>query len=354
MECQFSIVVPVYNVAPYLRDSLNSLLAQSYVDWEAIVVDDGSTDDSGTILDEYAAREKRMRVIHQQNQGVSAARNAAIDIAKGEYLLFLDADDALVPWALERLVQRITETNHPDILMYRHQSVRNHKADFPTKDVGEDIKCCNISDGKDVRPAFSDFVGVLLAWNGIFKRQTIGSLRFLPYPNGEDILFGAQAFYRSSSVVKSTDVLYRYLSRDGSAVHSCTIRHLKSVMSCAILHVESIREWKWYPAVKDVWQRKLRTYVCGGALTVLSNIPKCDKKDAWRMFFDYCRKMVEIRATFGLELMAWRCVAATRSRGVCRLLMRFPWKMRALAAKSSFLRDVRSKILHRGRIEMSP
>ena len=347
MEYQFSIVVPVYNVAPYLRDSIKSLLMQSYADWEAIFIDDGSTDDSGSILDEYAAREKRIRVIHQENKGVSAARNAAIDIAGGEYLLFLDADDALVPWALERLVQRITETDHPDILMYRHQSVRSHDAAYPAKDVGETLKRYNLLSENEVRSAFSVFVGELLAWNGIFRRQMIGSLRFLPYPNGEDILFGAQAFYRSSSVVKSADVLYRYLSRDGSAVHSCTVRHFKSVMDCAIFHVESIRAWKWYPAVKDLWQRKLRTYVCGGALTVLGNIPQCDKKDAWRMFFDYCRRMVESRAVFGWELIAWRSVAVTRLRIICMLLMRFPWKLRALAAKSDFLRKIRSMMMRR-------
>lgn len=344
MEVAFSIIVPVYNVAEYLSASIESVVTQTFSDWECIFVDDGSTDGSGTILDEYAVKDQRIRVIHQQNQGVSAARNAAIDVAEGEYLLFLDADDTLVPWALERLVQRITETNHPDILMYQHQSVRSHDAAYPAKDVGEVLKCYNISDEKDVRSAFSGFVGELLAWNGIFRRQMIGPLRFLPYPNGEDILFGAQAFYRSSSVVKSADVLYRYLSRDGSAVHSCTVRHLKSVMDCAILHVESIREWKWYLVVKDLWQRKLRTYVCGGALTVLGNIAKCDKRDAWRIFFDYCRRMVDSRAVLGWELIAWRSVAVTRSRIICMLLMRLPWKIRALAAKSNFLRKMRSRV----------
>ena len=119
---RFSIIVPVYNVGIYLDDCVDSVLSQTHSNWEAIFIDDGSTDDSGKILDGYAVKEPRIRVIHRQNQGVSAARNAGIDVAKGEYLLFLDADDALVPWALERLVQRITEADHPDILMYQHQN----------------------------------------------------------------------------------------------------------------------------------------------------------------------------------------------------------------------------------------
>ena len=89
----FSIIIPVYNVAPYLRECLDSVLAQTFTDWEAICVDDGSTDDSGAILDEYVARDKRFRVIHQKNAGVSAARNRALQVALGEWITFLDGDD---------------------------------------------------------------------------------------------------------------------------------------------------------------------------------------------------------------------------------------------------------------------
>ena len=90
----FSIIIPVYNVAPYLRECLDSVLAQTLTDWEAICIDDGSTDGSGAILDEYAAKDKRFKVIHQKNAGVSAARNSGIDAATGEYVTFLDGDDA--------------------------------------------------------------------------------------------------------------------------------------------------------------------------------------------------------------------------------------------------------------------
>ena len=80
---KFSIIIPVYNVAQYLRECLDSVLAQTFTDWEAICVDDGSTDGSGAILDEYAAKDWRFRVIHQDNAGVGFARNVALNVARG-------------------------------------------------------------------------------------------------------------------------------------------------------------------------------------------------------------------------------------------------------------------------------
>ena len=109
----FSIIIPVYNVAPYLRECLDSVLAQTFTNWEAICVDDGSTDGSGAILDEYAARDKRFKVNHQVNAGVSAARNVAFEAASGEWVTFLDADDKIDPERLKALF--IIASKHKDI-----------------------------------------------------------------------------------------------------------------------------------------------------------------------------------------------------------------------------------------------
>lgn len=93
MKPYFSIIVPVYNVEPYLRECLDSVLAQTFTDWEAICVDDGSTDGSGAILDEYAAKDKRFRVFHKKNAGAAHTRQFAIDLSKGKYVTFVDSDD---------------------------------------------------------------------------------------------------------------------------------------------------------------------------------------------------------------------------------------------------------------------
>lgn len=107
-----SIVIPVYNVAPYLRRCLDSLLSQTFADWEVICVDDGSVDGSGAIIDEYVQRDNRFRVVHQGNAGVSVARNAALDIVRGEYFTFLDADDVMLPRALEHCVKALSSGNY--------------------------------------------------------------------------------------------------------------------------------------------------------------------------------------------------------------------------------------------------
>lgn len=109
MRKNISVIVPVYNCAPYIRRCVESILFQTYYVYEIILIDDGSTDDSGKICDEISEKEKKIKVVHQINQGVSQARNIGIHISSGEYLAFVDADDELPPYAFEYLLST-TET----------------------------------------------------------------------------------------------------------------------------------------------------------------------------------------------------------------------------------------------------
>lgn len=102
-----SVIVPVYNVEPYIDKCVTSILKQTYDDWELVLVDDGSQDRSGKICDQYAKKNSRIRVIHQRNQGVSVARNTGIEFSRGKYILFLDADDYLSKRYLEHMVSCI-------------------------------------------------------------------------------------------------------------------------------------------------------------------------------------------------------------------------------------------------------
>lgn len=105
MALAFSVIIPVYNVEAFLGDCLDSLIAQTFTNWEAVCVNDGSTDNSSSILSAYATREERIKVVTQSNRGLSAARNAGMAVAKGEYVVFLDSDDWLEPNALETIAK---------------------------------------------------------------------------------------------------------------------------------------------------------------------------------------------------------------------------------------------------------
>ena len=127
----FSVIVPVYNVEKYLHRCVDSILAQSYSDFEVLLVDDGSMDKSGTICDDYALKDNRIRVFHQANAGVSAARNKGIDEAKGEYVVFVDSDDYLKLEKLNNLYVNSVEkpqfiTNYKEVYdIYGNQKVEN-------------------------------------------------------------------------------------------------------------------------------------------------------------------------------------------------------------------------------------
>lgn len=182
----FSIIIPVYNVAPYLRECLDSVLAQTFTDWEAICVDDGSTDGSGAILDEYAAKDKRIRVIHQPNAGVSAARNKALGVVDGEWLLFLDGDDVLRADGLEIFLPYIKTGKYDGILVHPY---------IPWWSGGEipdrQIQTHALVDGASI----DDLIFGPYAANGftvsrVYKRSVFGHLRFpVGIKMAEDVYF---------------------------------------------------------------------------------------------------------------------------------------------------------------------
>lgn len=125
---KLSIIVPVYNVAPYLRKCVDSLLAQDYDNYEIILVDDGSTDDSWQIIQEYVSRfrgleDERIRGIHHENGGLSAARNTGIEAARGTYICFVDSDDYWEPSVLGKLMTQV-DRNNLDVLRFGYQNVR--------------------------------------------------------------------------------------------------------------------------------------------------------------------------------------------------------------------------------------
>lgn len=153
MMCQIpeiSIIIPVYNAGKYLRQCLDSIIAQTFTDWECILVDDGSTDDSGSICDEYVQKDKRFRVIHKPNGGVSDARQAGLDAAKGEFIIHADPDDWVEPKMLEELLFKAKDENADMVIcdmIWEHGPYTELHAERPTS-LDNEIILCDLFEGK--------------------------------------------------------------------------------------------------------------------------------------------------------------------------------------------------------------
>lgn len=225
---EFSIIIPVYNVAPYLRECLDSVLAQTFTAWEAICVDDGSTDGSGRILDEYAAKDNRLGVFHQANSGASAARNRGLDCARGSWILFLDGDDVLHPDTLSRLSDVISRFEEIDAVQFGLKRF-NECGNFALADVLE--RECNLFDVSETFAGTPTYNFTCVA----YRRDVLGNVRFEGLTVGEDTLFLARFFDRAGRLGVIPDVLYGYRLRVGSAMESSlskskVLDKMKSIM----------------------------------------------------------------------------------------------------------------------------
>lgn len=125
-----SVIVPVYNVEPYLHSCVDSILEQTYSDLEVILVDDGSPDHCPEICDEYALRDNRVRVIHKKNGGVSAARNTALELVTGDYVTFCDSDDSYAPWWIQSLVSAMEQHQADVVIGHYHGFVENTRMGY--------------------------------------------------------------------------------------------------------------------------------------------------------------------------------------------------------------------------------
>ena len=208
-----SVIIPVFNVELFLQSCLESVKAQTLKDFEAILVDDGSTDSSGAICDAYARADNRFRVVHQPNQGVSAARNRGLDLAKGDYVYFVDADDEMRPEALEHLYHAITQGEY-DIAASGYSLVRN----------GEETDQCMTAGSPPMIFSGDEVLYKLLVdcsfvcytcWNKLITRKLIADLRFTDIKQ-EDFLFCGQLSLRLGAVIYLNESLYRYYDRPSS------------------------------------------------------------------------------------------------------------------------------------------
>lgn len=207
----FSIIIPVYNVKGYIEKTIESVISQTYGDYELLLVDDGATDGSGDYIDSIAKTDCRVKVFHQRNQGVSAARNLGLDNANGRWIVFVDGDDALKANALQILADCIEEQSDVDLIGYGFERV---SAIVPSELVGNGYRKSVIDCSNTVCMKALDHYTV---WGEAFRRDLIGNLRFENLKNGEDMLFCNALACRSMKYMEVDAKLYLYLQRESSA-----------------------------------------------------------------------------------------------------------------------------------------
>ncbi len=212
---KLSIIVPIYNVAPYLRKCVDSLLAQDISDYEIILVDDGSTDNSGMIADEIFHAHSQIKVVHQLNAGLSAARNSGIAVAQGEYIWFVDSDDYVEPNVLSVLMEQI-ERDNLDVLRFRYQNVKESGEAFaPYKD------STNFNDYSTTPTDGLTFLNERMgyqcyAWQFILRTALCKTELFTPGIYFEDTDWTPRMLLHVSRAASANLVVYNYLWRKGS------------------------------------------------------------------------------------------------------------------------------------------
>ncbi|MER6980581.1 glycosyltransferase family 2 protein, partial [Streptomyces carpinensis] len=221
---RFSVIVPVYQVQAYLHECLESVLSQSFMDLELIAVDDCSPDACGAIIDEFAARDPRVKAVHlAENQGLGRARNAGMAQATGDYLVFLDSDDTLAPDALWSMTTRLKETGEPDVLVYDFACT-----DWTGRAVRDDVTGPLSEDG----PApfrLADRPDLLLvltvAWNKTCRRDFVEREGFT-FPTGydEDAPWTYPVLPATESIATLDQVCVHYRQRRRGSVPGTTSR----------------------------------------------------------------------------------------------------------------------------------
>ena len=213
--CLISVIVPVYNVSVYLRKCIDSIINNSYRKLEIILVDDGSTDDSGKICDLYAQKDGRIKVIHKKNGGLSSARNAGLDIATGDYISFIDSDD-YISNNMYQLMISAAEHENADIVQcgaVRVDEKGNQSAAFH-------VENWKMEYDEIVDKYYTSTMIPVMLCNKIFKRDLIASRRMVEGRNNEDTMFMADILPYIKKFLSIENICYFYLKRSSSIMES--------------------------------------------------------------------------------------------------------------------------------------
>ena len=266
----FSVIIPAYNSVQFVERALKSLQAQTFPDWEALCIDDGCTDGTGAVMDRLAAEDNRFRVVHKANAGVGAARNDALAMAQGKYILFLDSDDFLHPQTME-ITRALAERDGSDIVAFNYDhSYRNHlilrhllhlpepkKLHFKTF---KDFETAVTDDIFDWATEYSHHEKRLATrhcqpWRRMYRRELLKGIVFPPDIMYEDFPWWSEVMLRIRRATLTDLPLYFYYPNRSSFIFSSKEEFKVRSLRVAIEATE-----KAYadvdPGIKERWERE--------------------------------------------------------------------------------------------------
>lgn len=210
-----SVIIPVYKTGKYLPECINTLLAQTYQNFEILLINDGSPDDSGQVCDKLALTDDRIRVFHKENGGVSSARNLGLDNAKGEYIAFVDSDDGVSPTFLEERYRNAVETGS-DASICDFQLVEEDAPFTPPEDKEYPVLSFPRLEGTRNAIVCKYYAGS--CWSPLFKRKLVENVRFRTDVHfAEDVLFVIDALLRADKICYTRKPMYYYVAHPTSS-----------------------------------------------------------------------------------------------------------------------------------------
>lgn len=210
---KFSFIMPVYQCEKYLAISIQSVLNQTYLDWELVLVDDGSSDSSSDICDTFAEKDARIHVLHQKNMGPSAARNAGLEVVSGEYVIFIDSDDIFEPSTLSILCEQVTSVPDLVIFSYMQDNWKNGERTLLFSRILPHSGLMDAMAFRNIYTVLSDGYFINPVWNKAYNRAFLREIK-ATFPYGisasEDLIFNMQVFSQMKKVALCNKALYHY------------------------------------------------------------------------------------------------------------------------------------------------
>lgn len=298
-----SIIVPVYNVEMYLEECLDSILSQTYKNYEVICVNDGSTDDSYAILCRYANENEKIRIINNTcNRGQSYARNRGLEIAAGDYIVFVDSDDMLIPDALERLTAQVMEENPVDIIYY-DMAIKDERSGRDGNIEPESEKKDSANRGKAVLVKYEEQnPPIVEVCRQMIKKDFLehNQIAFYEGIYHEDVLFSFHCGLKTEKAFYLPENLYIYRKRENSTMTTMNFKRAESIYMVLIELWKYWRSGEWTEEINlffedflNKWYMqflKVSSYFSGKALCTTGNaadcflyqILMCDRSTAFR------------------------------------------------------------------------